>query len=218
MWRWLTGWVLLFSAALSVAGGDAPGETRMQSAHFELIRISGSMPPPGRWDPVHERLVIDLLAFEDRLDGMPERARRYLASLTEDFSRSVPLRDVLERDDVVYYSDYWTAEDSVLRIVEYRKVGSAGDLTPYLGPLSSIPTSTHGLARFHFHYRGEVLPFWGVAQKARWSLRKRYWCSAQVFMPFGASAALDVAMIGMSLGVDHMEPVGTFLLLPRDFH
>ncbi len=185
------------------------------SQHYQLIKVSSAMPPPGRWDKVHERLVIDLLAFKDRLDTMPEPARRRLAQLTADFSKSVLLRDVLARDDVVYYSDYWTRKDSVLKIVEYRKVDSASDLTPYLGPLSAIPTSTYGLARYQFRYKDEVLPFWGVAQKEKWSLRSRYWSQAQVFMPFDESSGLDVAIIGMQLGTNYMEAVGTFMLLPK---
>lgn len=209
---------LLFSDALWAAGADMQShEADMRSQHYQLHRVSRDMPPPGRWDKAHDSLVIDLLSFKDRLDTAPEPVRRYVAQLTADFSRSVPLRDVLKRDDVVYYSDYWTTKGSVLNIVEYRKVNSASDLTPYLGPLSSIPTSSYGLAKYHFNYKGEVLPFWGIAQKDKWSLRKRYWARAQVFLPFGESTGLDIAVIGMELGVNHMEAVGTFILLPRDF-
>ena len=206
---------LLLSVTLSALGGEMSGDRQeADSARYQLIKVSTAMPPPGRWDKVHERLVIDLLAFKDRLDTMPEPARRRLAQLTADFTRSVLLRDALARDDVVYFSDYWTRKDSVLKIVEYRKAGSASDLTSYLGPLSAIPTSSFGLARYHFRYKDEVLPFWGVAQKEKWSLRARYWAHAQVFMPFDESAGLDVAVIGMQLGANHMEAVGTFMLLP----
>lgn len=211
-------WPLLALSSLAQADSDGPAsEVEMKSAHYQLIKISQSMPPPGRWDWAHDSLVIDLLSFKQRLDAAPEPARRYLARLTDNFSKSVLLRDVLKRDDVVYYSDYWTRKGSVLNIVEYRKAGSATDLTPYLGPLSSLPTSTFGLAKYHFHYKGEALPFWGVAQKDKWSLRKRYWVRAQVFMPFDDSSGLDVAVIGMELGTNHMDAVGTFLLLPRGF-
>lgn len=211
-------WPLLALSCLAQAdSGRLASEVEMKSERYQLIKISQSMPPPGRWDRAHDSLVIDLLAFKERLDAAPEPARRYLARLTDNFSKPVLLRDVLKRDDVVYYSHYWTTQGSVLNIVEYRKVGSATDLTPYLGPLSSIPTSTFGLAKYHLHYKGEVLPFWGIAQKDKWSLRKRYWARAQVFMPFDDSSGLDVAVIGMELGTNHMDAVGTFLLLPRDF-
>jgi hypothetical protein len=193
-------------------------ETGMKSERFQLVKISQAMPPPGRWDKANKSLVIDLLSFKGRLDEAPEPVKRYVAQLTSNFTKSVLLRDVLKRDDVVYYSDYWTTKGSVLNIVEYRKAGSSTDLTPYLGPLSSLPTSSYGLAKYHFHYKGEVLPFWGIAHKDKRSLRKRYWARAQVFMPFDESAGLDIAVIGMSLGTNQMEAVGTIILLPRDFH
>lgn len=216
--QWIkAGLMWLYSGLVLAAGGDMQGsEADMRSEHYQLLHISPEMPPPGRWDQEHQRLVLDLLSFKDRLDAAPEPARRYLARLTDNFTRSVLLRDVLARDDVVYFSDYWTRKGSVLNIVEYRKTGSATGLTPYLGPLSSIPIASYGFAKYHLHYKGEVLPFWGVAQKDKWTLRKRYWARAQVFMPFGESAELDVAIIGMDLGINYMEPVGSFLLLPRD--
>ena len=209
--------MLSFYSLARAEGSAGASELEMKSERYQLIEISQSMPPPGRWDREHDSLVIDLRSFKDRLDAAPEPARRYLAALTDNFSKSVLLRDALKRDDVVYYSDYWTRKGSLLNIVEYRKAGSTTDLTPYLGPLSSLPTSTFGLAKYHLHYKGEVLPFWGIAQKDKWSLRKRYWARAQVFMPFDKSAELDVAVIGMELGTNHMDAVGTFLLLPRAF-
>lgn len=214
-------WPLLVLApcsAIALAESDGKAsEADMKSQHYQLIKASQAMPPSGRWDKAHESLVIDLRSFEGRLDAAPEPVRRYIAQLTDNFAKSVLLRDALKRDDVVYYSDYWTAKGSVLNIVEYRKVGVSTDLTPYLGPLSSIPTASYGLAKYHFHYKGEVLPFWGVAQKDKWSLRKRYWARAQVFLPFGESAGLDIAVIGMELAANHMQAVGTFILLPNSF-
>jgi hypothetical protein len=214
-------WLLLALVPLpSLARNEnskTTSEAGMQSQHYQLIKVSQAMPPPGSWDKADKSLVIDLLSFKGRLDAAPEPVKRYVAQLTSNFTKSVFLRDVLKRDDVVYYSDYWTNKGSVLNIVEYRKTGSSTDLTPYLGPLSSITTSTYGFAKYHFHYKGEVLPFWGIAQKDKWSLRKRYWAHAQVFMPFDESAGLDIAVIGMSLGTNQMEAVGTLILLPKDF-
>ncbi|MCC5884887.1 MAG: hypothetical protein JJT88_00465 [Gammaproteobacteria bacterium] len=217
MWRLLAGLMLAMSVPVMAIDAHEPGEKTMESTHYRLLLIPRDMPPPGRLEPGHDGRVIDLLSFKDRLDAIPDPVRRYLAHLTEDFSKSVRLRNVIARDHVVHYSDYWTAKNSILNIVEYRRSGSAGDLTPYLGPLSSIPTSTYGFARYHFHYKDEVLPFWGVAQRSKWSLRKRYWARAEVFMPFDDSAGLEIAVIGMELGTNYMDPVGTFVLLPRNF-
>ena len=214
MWRVLTSLIVALPGSGLVAAQPVD-DTDMRSPHYQLFHASPAMPPPGRWDKTNDSLVIDLLSFKGRLDTAPEPVRRYLAQLTGDFTRSVWLRNALKRDDVVTFSDYWTTPGSLLTIVDYRKNATAADLTPYLGPLSALTTSTYGPARFHFHYKGEVLPFWGIAEKDSWSLRQRYWVNAQVFLPFGESADRDIAVIGMALGHNRVAPVGTFILLPR---
>lgn len=218
------GWAVLalpFGFAAFASASEMSGdELSMRSEHYQLIKVSAAMPPPGRWDKTHESIIIDLNALKGVLDaepGIPANVRSYIVKLTDNFSRPIYLRDALKRDDTVYFSHYWTAKDSLLNIVEYRKSGSDAALTNYLGPLSKILTASYGLAKFNFNYKGEVLSFWGVAQKDAWSLKKKYWSKAQVFLPFDDSAGIDIAVIGMQLPSNHMEPVGTFILLPNSF-
>lgn len=228
MWRIFASLMLMLmlmlvlpcsGALLASGGGDMQIDKQgMQSQRYELIKVSSAMPPPGRWEREHDSVVIDLLAFKDMLDAEPDtpsRLRSYVARLTDDFTRSFYLKGVISRDDGVYYSHYWTAKSSVLTIVEYRKEGSSTDLTSYLGPLSKVPTASYGPAKFAFNYKGEVLSFWGVAQKDSWSIRKKYWSAAQVYLPLDESSGADIAVIGMQLPSSYMEPVGTFILLPR---
>jgi len=193
-------------------------EGTMQSQHYQLIKLASDEPPPGRWDQQLNALVIDLMAFKSIIAANPDippSVRSFIAELTGNYTRSFELRNSLQRDDTVYFSDYWTREDSMLSIVEYKKLGTSKDLTPYLGPLANIPTASYGEARFELRYKGEVLSFWGGVQKQMWSLRPAYWSAAGIFLPVAAAEKADIAIISQAIPTNYLESKATYLLLPR---
>jgi hypothetical protein len=208
---------LAYGLSAFSTGASALEET-LQSAHFQLFKLSDKPHPPGRWDQRLKALVLDLRKLRPLIEAHPdisEGTRQRLAGLTKDYTRPFELRDVMLRDDVVYFSDYWTRKSSPLTIVEYRKAGTSKDLSPYLGPLAEIETANYGVARFEWRHQGEVLSFWGAVQKESRSFNAKYWVNAQLFLPLDDPSNTDIAILSVRIPTNHMAGAATYLLFRR---
>lgn len=193
-------------------------ETTMMSDNYQLVKISNSS-APWKWDETAENKIIDLHDLNAMLDKETNASplvKKYIENITEGFTKSIHLKNIIQRDDTVYFSRYWTRRNSVLNIIEFEKLGMESDLNQFLGPIASIPTVSYGHASFNFHYKGETLSFKGAAIKSIWALRKTYWVSASAFFPFGENGSIDIAVIDMGLPINYMDNVGTFVLIPKN--
>jgi len=192
-------------------------EETMMSENYQLIKISNNK-APRKWDNATNSYILDLLKLNAMLDKETNASplvKQHIENITEGFTKSVYLKYILERNDTVYFSPYWTKKNSALNIIKFEKLGNDFGLNSYLGPIASIPTASYGNATFNFHYKGETLSFEGVAIKSIWSFRKTYWVSASVFLPVGENNSIDIAVIDIGLPINHMEDTGTFVLIPK---
>lgn len=214
----LTHVALACGLTSAATGTGAALEEKLQSENYQLVRLSDKPHPPGRWDQRLKTLVLDLRNLKALIDAhpdIPEKTRQHLASLTQGYTRPFELRDVMRRDDVVHFSDYWTRKDSPLTIVEYHKAGSSKDLNRYLGPIAEIETANYGVARFEWRHKGEVLSFWGAVQQESWALRPKYWVNAQLFLPLEEASTADIAVLSVRIPTYHMAGAATYLLFRR---
>lgn len=194
-------------------------EETLQSASFQLFKLSDKSHPPGRWDPLLKTLVLDLRSLRALIEAHPDISpaiRQRLADLTRGDTQPFELRDTMLRDDVVHFSDYWTRPDSPLNIVDYRAAGSSRDLSPYLGPLAQITTADFGVARFEWRHQGEVLSFWSAVQRKRWTFSPKYWVNAQLLLPLEDPSNTDVAVLSLRIPTNHMASAATYLLVRRN--
>ncbi len=147
-----------------------------------------------------------------------------LKNIPDIFLNRIPQMKILETDAVFfkslikneyYFSDKWADKNHILSISHFEKTGSQSDISTYLGPLSNIPTSLHGLATFQLKFEDTKLSFKSYASKKLFSLKKQYWAYFGIYVPPKQYAEqLKVIILIASEPNNYLKDNGTYFIIP----
>jgi hypothetical protein len=220
-----TGWLLIsiLLGFLQVTVAQAEDHSMNNQTSYQIIKISNdpSARSPLIWSNNHYLLNINVLGSMIQKDSESgNRLIAYIAKLSNQGKNSIILRSSISRDDTVYYSKYWTKKESLLRITQFKALGSESDLNEFLGPFASIPTIRYGAATYELNFGGEKIQLTGPAFKKFWSLRKVYWSSSQVYLPLENGDAEKIAILELRVPIsymNHLDYYGLYAVIPNTF-
>lgn len=188
-----------------------------KESRYQIVEITRdrSKTIPSAWDK--DKDIADLKDMSTLIEESSSVALRdYFNQLTHHGEKSVLLKNGLPPREWVYYSRNWTKKDNLVRITGFKSLGSESTLNAYLGPIADIPTDRYGIATYAVDFEGETLTFTGPALKEIWSLRRRFWSNAQIYIPLDENAAEKIALIQVGLPVNWMDDHhGIYAIIPR---
>ncbi|HEY6877151.1 MAG TPA: hypothetical protein VI299_03990 [Polyangiales bacterium] len=186
----------MLAAAMSIAGCQQGRTSTMLagkvcSESYALYKIANRW-NFGAYDATLDRYTIDVRALplwrsiEEERERTPqhleerEAVRAYFDSLGELEPGDLTFTSVLESHP---YDQDWKDEPRIMRIVDFERTGSFSGLSPYLGPLASIPTWQYGIATFQLNFAGETVTLRSSAVRKIFAVRRRYEAGIQVYLP-----------------------------------
>lgn len=219
--RWLLVSILLSCLQTTVA--QAEDHSMNNQTSYQIIKISNdpSARLPLVWSDNHYLLNLqDLGSIIQKDSDSGNLLIAYIEKLSNQGKNSIILRSNISQDDTVYYSQYWTKKESLLRITQFQSLGSESDLNAYLGPFASIPTMRYGAATYELNLGDGKIQLTGPAFKKFWSLRKVYWSSSQVYLPLETGDAGKIAVLELRVPINlmnHLDYHGLYAVIPKTF-
>ncbi len=161
---------------------------------------------------------------EERILNFNHLITKGLKSIPNIFYDRIPTITILKTETVYfksqikneyYFSRKWIDKNHIISIREFEKTGSESELSTYLGPLSKIPTVSHGLATFDLKFEGSVMSFKSYVKKKFFSLRKQYWAYLDVYLPPKKVAdQFRMLILVVSEPNNFLKDNGTYFLIP----
>lgn len=206
----------MFCWASAEEENAAPALTEsVSSENYQLYRLLVGV-NIGRYKQSEGNYFVNISElFERAEEPIPRPVSEYLQSLSELPEEAFNFESAIKRE--YYYSTKWTDKNHIITVKHFKKTGSESDLTPYLGPIASIPTQWEGIATYQLDFDGDHLMFRSYAERQIFSLRKNYWVYLDVYFP--DSEFRDQVKMLVLVANDpnkNLDDNGVYILIPKD--